>query len=273
MKILVCFKVTPDYEALREADWAAGPDGEPDTRFVQRILNCFDESALELALRLSGTLAVQGVTASLGALSIGGREAESYLKTLLALGYGRAARVETDAPLDFAPALVASLIAGYAGRVDRSDLLLLGCRSGPGDSGTVPFLVAEALEWPCVPQVTEVSPAGADRVRVTCTAGDRLLHATVRLPCVLAVGNAVVSRLRVPTLRDRLAHKTLSVDVVGAADLGIDVAAALDGETCFLTALEPISRARQGIVIAGETPRDKARVLFDSCLKSVVEGL
>ena len=273
MKILVCFKVTPDYEALREADWAAGAGGEPDTRFVQRILNCFDESALELALRLSETLEAQGVTPSLGALSIGGREAEPHLKTLQALGYGRAARVEADARLDFAPALVASLIARYAGRVERSDLLLLGCRSGPGDSGTVPFLVAETLGWPCVPQVTEVSPLGADRVRVTCTADDGLLHATVRLPCVLAVGNAVVSRLRVPTLRDRLAHKTLGIDVVDAADLGIEVAAGTSDQTCVLTAFEPISRARRGVVIDGDTPHKKARVLFDSYLKSVVEAL
>jgi electron transfer flavoprotein alpha/beta subunit len=273
MKILVCFKVTPDYEALREADWATAGAGGVETRYARHILNCFDESALEMALRLSEALAALGLTARLGALSIGGREAEPHLKTLQALGYGRVARVQPDADLDFAPAVIASLIAGYVSRADQSDLLLLGCRSGPGDSGTVPFLVAEALGWPCLTQVTEISPLTDDRVRVACMVDDGLLRLTVPLPCVLAVGNAVVSRLRVPTLKDRLAHKNASFDVLGAADLGIDAAAGVRAETCVLTGLEPIFRARGGVIVSGDTPREKARTLYDSSLKGILEAL
>ena len=71
--------------------------------------------------------------------------------------------MEPEAALDFAPAVVAALIAGYVRQVGHSDLLLLGCRSGPGDSGTVPFLVAEALGWPCLTQVTEVEPLADGR--------------------------------------------------------------------------------------------------------------
>jgi electron transfer flavoprotein beta subunit len=272
MKILVCFKVTPDYEALREADWATAAAGRVETRYAQRILNCFDESALEMALRLSEALATLRLVASLGALTIGGREAEPHLKTLQALGYERVARVHPDANLDFAPAVIASIIAGYVSRVDQSDLLLLGCRSGPGDSGAVPFLVAEALGWPCLTQVTEVSPLTDDRVRAACMVDDGLLRLTVPLPCVLAVGNAVVSRLRVPTLRDRLAHKHLSVDVLGPADLGVDAAAGVRAETCVLTELEPIVRARGGVIVGGGTAHEKARALFDSSLKDILEA-
>ena len=35
--------MTPDYEALREADWIAGAADVPETRYVRRILNCLDE--------------------------------------------------------------------------------------------------------------------------------------------------------------------------------------------------------------------------------------
>jgi len=181
--------------------------------------------------------------------------------------------VQPDADLDFAPAVVASIVAGYVSRADQSELLLLGCRSGPGDSGTVPFLVAEALGWPCLTQVTEISPLTDHRVRVTCTADDGLLRLTVPLPCVLAVGNAAVSRLRVPTLKDRLAHKDARFDVLGALDLGVDVTTGLAGETCVLTELEPIVRTRRGVVIGGETPREKAQLLFDSHLKGILETI
>jgi electron transfer flavoprotein beta subunit len=273
LRILVSFKVTPDFEALREADWVAGAAHGVETRYVRRVLNCFDESALEMALRASDARSGQGAATDLRALSVGGRETDPYLKTLLALGYRRAARIEPEATLDFAPGVIASLIAGYVRRVDRRDLVMLGCRSGPGDSATVPFLVAEALGWPCLTQVIEVEPLPNDRVRVACMADDGLLRVTLRLPCVLAVGNAVVSRLRVPTLTDRLARRDTSIDVLSSEDLGVDIAAGLRRESCALTGLEAIDRARHGVIIDGETPREKARLLFDSHLKSMIEKL
>ena len=151
MRVLVAFKVTPDLEALRDADWAAATERGVETRYVRRILNCFDESALELVLRAADGLAGM----ELGAVSIGGREVEPYVKTLRALGYERATRIDpgaaqtehgasqtehgahdTATDLDFAPGVVASLIARYARDIDRSDLVVLGSTSGPGDGGT-----------------------------------------------------------------------------------------------------------------------------------------
>jgi len=281
LRILVSFKVTPDFEALREADWLAGAAADAaedaahgvETRYVRRVLNCFDESALELALRLSDARAVRRAATDLGALSVGGRDTEPYLKTLLALGYERAARVEPEAALDFAPAVTAALIAGYVRQFAHSDLVLLGCRSGPGDSGTVPFLVAEELGWPCLTQVIEVEPLPDDRVRVACMVDDGLLRVTLRLPCVLAVGNAVVSQLRAPTLTDRLARRDKRIAVLSGADMGVDIARELSREPCVLAGLEAIDRARRGVVIGGSTPREKAQILFDSHLKSKIEKL
>jgi electron transfer flavoprotein alpha/beta subunit len=157
--------------------------------------------------------------------------------------------------------------------MDHCDLLLLGCRSGPGDSGAVPFLIAEELGWPCLTQVLEVEPLADDRVRVACMVDDGLLRVTLRLPCVLAVGNAVVSQLRVPTLTDRLARRDKRIDVVSGADLGVDVAGELSRQPCVLTGLEAIDRSRAGVIVGGDGPRDKARRLFDEHLKSAIEKL
>jgi electron transfer flavoprotein beta subunit len=292
LRVLVSFKVTPDFEALRPGYWAAGavdpsstgpataasaaPPTAPrvPTRYVRRVLNCFDESALELALRLSDSIAQRGGSARLAALSIGGRGVDPHLTTLLALGYERAARLDVETDLDFAPAVVATLIARYVARREPCDLLLLGCRSGPGDGGTVPFRVAEALVRPCVSQVTEVEPLADDDgcLRVACTTDDGLVRLTVRRPVVLAVGNAVVSRLRVPTLRDRLARRDVPVAVVAADELGVDVAAALDREPTALCGLEVVDCARSGAVVDGAGPRDKARVLYDSYLRALLEA-
>ena len=282
MRILACFRVTPDYEALRESEWSAAADagtGESDAppgvdaRYVRRILDCFDESALELALRLSDALVGPGGTADLGALSVGAPDAEPHLRTLLALGFERAARVHTEAALDFAPAATAAVIAAYVGRIDRSDLLLLGARSGPGGDATVPFRVAEQLGWPCLTQVTEVEPAAGGGLRVALMTDDGLQRLTAHTPCVLAVGNAVVSHLRVPTLTDRLAIRDKQPAVLEPADLGVDLARVYGRETPTLMALEGVDRRRESILIAGDTPRAKAQALFDSRLKKLLEEL
>ncbi len=289
VRILVCFKVTPDYEALREADWVAGEGGgahgsgaagggtgaasRVETRYVPRILDCFDESALEMALRMREAAAGGTVPVELGAISIGGKEVERHLKTLQALGYERVTRVDTDADLDFAPTVTASIIARYVENTNNTDLLMLGWRSGPHDGGTVPFLVAEELGWPCLTQVTEVVVLSSDRVRVAHVVDDGVLRVTVRLPCVLGVGNAVVARLRVPTLTDRLAQRGAPVERVQGGDLGIDVAAELAREASVLADLEVIRRDRPGVIVGGESPREKAQTLFDSCLKSMIEKL
>ena len=64
--------------------------------------------------------------------------------------------MEPGADLDFAPRVTAAVVAAYLRRTGPPDVLLLGSRCGPGDSGAVPFLVADALGLPCLTEVTEV---------------------------------------------------------------------------------------------------------------------
>ena len=280
MRIAVGFKVTPDYEALRASDWARAAAGDVDTRYVRRVLDTFDESALELALRLRDARAAQGRETGLAAFSVAGREADPFLKTLQALGFERAARVDASgeaagsggdrgagAGLDFAPLAVAQVIAACTLELG-GDVLLLGCRSGPGDDGTIPFFVAEALGRPCVTQVTVIEPAGEDSLRVTFAADDGPVRATVRTPCVLAVGNAIVSHLRVPTLTDRLAAREAAIAELQAIDLDVDVVAAIGREPAVLTGLAPVDRSRAGVIARGATPAAKARELYDAHLRA-----
>lgn len=275
LRVAVGFKVTPDYEALRAADWARlaaaeSPESRAEaTRFVRRVLGPFDEAALELALRLRDARAERGLETHLAAFSIAGREAHPFLKTLQALGYEPVCRVAPGAELDFAPPTTARLVAACAQRLG-GDVLLLGERGGPGGSGTVPFLAAEVLGWPCVSGVTGLEPTEHERLRVTFASDDGPMRAVAVPPCVLAVGNAVVSMLRVPTLKERLAARGVPVAEHTAAGLGVDVAALLAGGPA-LTCLETIDRSRAGVVVPGETPADLARALYEDHLRARLE--
>jgi electron transfer flavoprotein beta subunit len=278
LRIAVGFKVTPDYEALRPADWsrlAAGtgaPGGEASAlKYVRRVLGPFDEAALELALRLRDARSERGLQTGLAAFSIAGREAGPFLTTLRALGF-ETARVDAGADLGFAPAASAALVAACVRRLG-GDVLLLGAQSGPGDSGMVPFLTAETLGRPCVTQVTAIAPLDDGRLRATFAADGGLLRATVAPPCVLAIGNALVSMLRVPTLKDRLAVRDLPTAALTAEELGVAVSAALEQETAALTRLELVDRARAGAVVPGASPQEKARVLYETELRARLERL
>jgi electron transfer flavoprotein beta subunit len=285
LRIVVGFKVTPDYEALRPADWvrlAAAEDraGRAEaTRYVRRVLGVFDEAALELALRLRDARADRDLETHLAAFTVGGRDADPFLTTLQALGFA-CTRVNPSAgpaplastvDLDFAPAATAALVAACAQRMG-GDVLLLGARCGPGESGAVPFLAAEALGTPCVTEATAIEPADGERLCVTFSADDGPVRATVATPCVLGVGNAVVSMLRVPTLKDRLAVRDAPVAKYAAADLGVDLAAVL-GDGAALPPLEPVDRGRAGVVVPGATPMDKARALYEDHLRARLEQL
>jgi electron transfer flavoprotein alpha/beta subunit len=287
MRIAVGFKVTPDFEALRAADWARlaaaeGPEGRAEAaRYVRRVFGVFDEAALELALRLRDARADRGLPTGLAAFTVGGPEATPFLATLQALGFA-CARVDPAAGpsptaggapgLDFAPAATALLVAACAQRLG-SDVLLLGERGGPGGSGTVPFLAAEELGRPCVAGVTTVEPAADDRLRVTFADDDGPVRAVATTPCVLAVGNAVVSMLRVPTLRERLAVRDTPIAEYTAQDLGVDLQSALDRGAATLASVEPVDHGRAGVVVPGETPAEQAHALYEGHLRARLEQL
>ena len=52
MDIVVCVKTVPDYDMVPAKEWQAVEGGHPDISYVRDCFGCFDETALELALRL-----------------------------------------------------------------------------------------------------------------------------------------------------------------------------------------------------------------------------
>ena len=53
----------------------------------------------------------------------------------------------------------------------------------------------------------------------------------------------------------------------------MDVAGALAGEPATLAGLETIDRGRAGVVVAGATPAEKARALYETHLRARLERL
>lgn len=268
MKIAVCFKITADYSRLTEADWTWDERHFVDTGFVRRIFNCYDESALEMALNLEKD--------ELTALTVDDPKSDLFLKHLMALGYDPGVRIECSPNIDigidlrFNPSAVASLISAYI-RKKGQQLVLFGIQGGDGDNCQTGLLVAEQLGWPCIREVTQVARTkDPDCLKVTSRIDTGALVQTVRLPVVLTIGQSLDAPfLRFPNLKQKLAAKKKQVTLVSDTELGLNTATRINKPMSLVDLERP--RTKQACVfLKAADPREQARHLYDQYLKDRV---
>jgi len=267
MNILVCFKVGPDLDQLSGSDWVADGCSRVETRFVKKMINPYDESALELALKMADQARGRATTTNLNALTVADSGANLTLKSLRALGYQEAVRIESDAELDFVPEEIAALVTAYVLSTDGFDLIMMGRQSGVGDNAKTPLLTAEFLQWPCITQVTGIVKDTAGTYQVTAMADEGIVTRVIKPPCVLAVGNAPFSTLRVPTLKAIKEQAEQPVKAYAAAELRKALSYPPLNPNAELLKLEVVNRKREGTIIEGADAAEKAQILYQSYLK------
>ncbi len=215
MKILVCFKITPELEHVIESDWQQTTQyWYPD--YVKRVYSCFDEAALEQALRLKDVLVKEGQDCHCTALTIGDTvvQDEALLKNLYAVGFDRVAVICRQA--EFSQRWVVKQISEFI-KENGFDLVLMGKQAGFCDSGRVPLLTGEMLGWPVLTEVYEIGweKNALNICQATDWGGQRL---SLCLPLVLTIGTPKASVLRMPTLRQRLEAGKRQIDEFTACD-------------------------------------------------------
>lgn len=265
MKILGCFKVVPDLDLIVEEDWNKKQQSYVDTGYAKLVWNCFDEGALEMMLRLSDLSEGLNVVYQLSALTVGRQKAEGFLKTLYALGFAEGVRICVEAEEDilFSPEMISECIANYVKKVGGQDVIMTGIQSSDGSNKKTPYLLAERLGWPCVTQVVGMEPIDESHLKVTSQVPGGYMVRQVKTPCVFAVGNAVCSYLRIPTLKDKMKLGNRPVTRLMPQDMGIGE---ISGNV-RLAALDPVDRQRNTFIIEGDTPQEKARQLYENYLK------
>lgn len=278
MRLVVCFKVLADYARLSEADWQWDDRHEVDMHFVRHIFNCYEESALEMALRIRESTPDTAPDAGLTALTVDDEKAVPFLRHLSAVGYTDGVRILNGFPSDdrssghspvdlrFNPLAVSLLLSRYIEQTGQ-DAALFGLQGGDGDNGRTGLLVAERLGWPCISDVTDTVPA--DRpgcLTVTRLTGDGgNLVQTVRLPVVLIIGQAPLS-LRLPNLRQRLAANRKPLPTVSPDELGLDRHRLSETDTA-VTGLERPAARPAVMRPADGTAGEHARYILENCIK------
>lgn len=202
MRLLVSFKICPNLELLKEEDIIVTEEMGIDTHFLPNIINCYDESALELVLRLRDKKEENFM--ELSAFTVGDAQAEITLKGLRALGFTHTVRAKGEQKeMNFFPELVAETMVAYI-KENHQDCILVGKEAPGGNHGIMAQLVAEKLKYPSIGPVIDLLEMDEKSVTVLVSDEGNIQKQTIKLPCVLCVGNAVISKLRVATLRERM---------------------------------------------------------------------
>lgn len=218
MRIVVCVKEVMDPDAVNNYAVAGrleiGADGKSLTQTaIPRLMNGYDEQAIEAALRLRDA----GADFTLAVISAGS-DPEKMLKHAAALGAEELISIQVD-PETLDHHAFARLLAAQIKAMGGADLVLCGRQASDDDQGVVPALLGEDLEMPVVTVARSVELEG-DRVRVVRVTpdGDQTVAATC--PAVVTISNELGDP-RYPSAAAKVKARRAKPTVVSAADLGL----------------------------------------------------
>jgi electron transfer flavoprotein beta subunit len=214
VKIVVTVKQVP----ATTADKRYTSDLRLDRASAESIINPLDEYAIEQALRLAESGAVESVAY----LSMGPEQAGEALRRALAMG-GDEAYLVTDEALAGADEWATAKVLAAALDKLAPDVALMGMASDDARGSLVPGAVAAIRGLPLLSYGSELSLAdGVARIRRLTATGFDMVEAP--LPVVASVTDQV-GEPRYASLKGIMAAKRKPLETWSLADLGLDAGA------------------------------------------------
>jgi electron transfer flavoprotein beta subunit len=210
MNIAVCVKQIPDPAALYELDsenhWIVRPNDQ--------VLDDTDRFGIEIGLQLA-----EASEGTVTLYSMGPSGSLQGIRQALAMGADKAVLID-DETLKGSDALTTSRILSAAIEREGFDLVIAGMESTDGYTGTVPQMMSEILDVPCLSFARKVDVEdGTVTIERQTASGYEVVSAS--LPALLAVTAGVVEP-RYPTFKGIMQAKSKPVETLTAADLGVE---------------------------------------------------
>ncbi|MCE2522699.1 MAG: electron transfer flavoprotein subunit beta/FixA family protein [Rhodobacteraceae bacterium] len=247
MKVLVPVKRVIDYNVKVRVR----PDGSGvDLANVKMSINPFDEIAVEEAVRLKEA----GKAEEVIVISVGVPQAQTVLRTALALGADRAILVHAadDPHTDIEPLAVAKILKAVADE-EKPTLILMGKQAIDNDLNATGQMLAALMG--CA-QATFASglEVGEGSATVVREVDGGLQVVKVGLPCVVTV-DLRMNEPRYPSLPNIQRAKRKPFATITPEELGVDVAPRLE----ILETVEPPERKAGEIVNSVDELLEKLR--------------
>lgn len=227
MKIVTCIKQVRDLDLVLPQDWVIGPEQSVDISYANPIINTYDESAMEMMLRLAD----QDEKVETVAMTVGGQETEPMLKKALAVQVDQGVRIERR--LDPLHAEVSEYLAKGIKRLGDVSLVLAGRQAGMNDHGQTGLLLAERLGWPCITLVTAVELRDG-RLLAMHLVEEGVEEVEITGPVVLTIAQTSNCCLRMATLRNVLEAKKKTIHRWTEDELGMKSRASAVDDSCSI---------------------------------------
>jgi electron transfer flavoprotein beta subunit len=218
VRIVVCVKEVMDPDAVNNYAIAGkleiGDDGKTLTQSaIPRLMNGFDEQAIEAALKLRDA----GADFTLTVISAG-KGVDKMLKHAAALGANEIVAIDVD-PSELDHHAIAELIATQISKSGGANVIFCGRQASDDDQGVVPSLIGEKLDMPVVTiaRAAELSGSNLKVTRVTPD-GDEVVQTAC--PAVVTVSNELGDP-RYPPAAAKIKARKLKPTVVSPGDLGL----------------------------------------------------
>jgi electron transfer flavoprotein beta subunit len=212
MKILTPVKRVTDYNVkVRVKSDGSGVD----IANVKMAMNPFDEIAVEEAVRLKEA----GKASVVIAVSAGVAQCQETLRTAMAIGADRGVLVETSEELQ--PLAVAKLLKAVA-ELEQPHLIILGKQAIDDDCNQTGQMLAALLGWPQATFASRIALEDGKAI-VSREVDGGLETVALTLPAVVTT-DLRLNEPRYVTLPNIMKAKKKPLDVVKAAEMGIDVA-------------------------------------------------
>ena len=215
MKVLVAVKRVVDYNVKVRAK-ADGSD--VDLNNVKMSINPFCEIAVEEAVRLKEA----GTATEIVVVSIGDKSCQEQIRTALALGADRGIQVETDGAVE--PLVVAKLLKGVVEK-ESPDLVILGKQSIDGDNNQTGQMLGALAGMPQGTFASEIKIEDGKLLVIREVDGG-LQTVSLTMPAIVTT-DLRLNEPRYASLPNIMKAKKKQLDVVTAADLGVEVSSHL----------------------------------------------
>lgn len=210
MHIVVCVKAVPGSTEVKM---------DPKTNTIvrdggQAVINPFDASALETALRIKDA-AAEPADVRVSVLSMGISATADLLRDCIARGADDGLLLSDRA---FAGAdTLATTYALSRGieALGSADLILCGKMAVDGDTAQIGPELAGTFEWPCATDVVEVRGLEPMCACVRANTDRGVASLAVPLPAVLTVSKDIAD-LRMPSIAGIMAAEGVSIEVLDA---------------------------------------------------------
>jgi electron transfer flavoprotein beta subunit len=247
MHVIVCVKEVIDPEipadSLRidpERKLLVGASKTP------RVLNPFDEQAVEAALRIKDK---DG--SKIMVLSLGMGLDRVVVKKPLFMGADELILLEDPTFIRMDSWSIAAALSAAIEKIGQFDLILCGRQASDWNAGQVGVGIAEMLNLPCVTVAKRIDILGSN-ARVERVLDDGYETVEIPLPAVITVSNEI-GQARYPAIRNISIANKIQPIVWNASELGLDPEKSrlLD----ILTLFQPV---REGTceMMAGKTPQE-----------------